>query len=225
MNVALAIFVKTPGYSPVKTRLAASVGKHRAEHFHRLAAEAVAAVARAAMPAISPCWAVAERAALSDVLWTALPTIWQGKGSLGARLDQVCSHLQTKHGRVLMIGADAPQITVPLLRAAIDAMDQESTPFVLGRAQDGGFWLFGARRPVPQDVWLTPRYSSPDTADQLIEALSPVGQIASLPTLNDVDEASDLTSLVSALKALNDPLREQVTLLEWLLAESMDLSE
>lgn len=225
MSTALAIFVKTPGYSSVKTRLAASAGKDLAEQFHRLAAAAVAAVARAATPAVTPCWAVAEREALDDALWTSLPTFWQGEGDLGSRLNHVCSHLQIRHGSVLMIGADAPQITVALLRAAVEAIDDESTPFVIGRAQDGGFWLFGTRQQVSKNVWLNPRYSTADTADQLIHVLSPAGQIAWLPTLNDVDEAGDLTSLVGALAALDHPLPEQETLLEWLLSESLGSGE
>lgn len=220
MSTALAIFVKTPGHSPVKTRLAASIGSARAEQFHRLAAAAVAAVARAAIPVISPCWAVAEPAACSDPLWRELPVIGQGDGELGSRLDHVCRQLQERHGRVLLIGADAPQISVRLLHAAVAALDDPPTPYVLGCANDGGFWLFGTRRPVPAQVWLTPRYSSPSTADQLIDALAPAA-IAYLPTLVDVDDGADLSSLVSALNALERPLSEQAKLLAWLRKESL----
>ncbi len=220
MSAALAIFVKTPGHSPVKTRLAADIGTDRAERFHRLATAAVAAVARAAMPAVRPCWAVAEPGAHGDPLWATLPTIGQGDGDLGTRLDHVCSQLQVRHGHVLMIGADAPQITVPLLHAAVAALDDVSTPFVMGRAHDGGFWLFGTRRQIPRQVWLTPRYSSADTADHLIEALACPAAIASLPTLNDVDGVGDLASLVNALQALDHPLTEQIQLLAWLQDQS-----
>jgi rSAM/selenodomain-associated transferase 1 len=222
MSAALAIFVKTPGYSPVKTRLAASIGQRRAEHFHSLAAAAVAAVARAAMPDIQPCWAVAERDALDDPMWNALPTLWQGEGTLGARLHHVCAPLQSRHGRVLLIGADAPQLNAGLLRAAVDALRAPVTPFVLGRANDGGFWLFGTRQRVPEAVWLAPRYSCADTASMLIDALSSHGAIASLPTLDDVDDGDDLASLVTELKALAEPLPEQRELLAWLLDECMD---
>lgn len=219
MSASLAIFVKTPGYSPVKTRLAASIGQRRAEQFHRLAAAAVAAVAKAAMPAITPYWAVAERDALDDPLWRGLPTLWQGEGDLGARLDQVCAPLQRQHQRVLLIGADAPQLSVGLLHAALDTLDDPATPFVLGRAEDGGFWLFGTRQPVPEGAWQVPRYSSPETADMLIDALSPAGAIGTLAILNDVDDGDDLVSLVAALEALTDPLPEQHELLAWLVHE------
>jgi len=219
MSTALAVFVKTPAHSPVKTRLAASIGQRRAEHFHRLAAAAVAAVSRAAMPGVQPCWAVAERDALEDPMWSALPTLWQGKGTLGARLHRVCASLQQRHGRVLLIGADAPQITADLLFAALEALDDRATPFVLGPAHDGGFWLFGTRQPVPEAAWLAPRYSCADTANVLVDALSPDGAIASLPMINDVDDGDDLASLIVDLKALTDPLPEQRELLAWLLDE------
>jgi rSAM/selenodomain-associated transferase 1 len=221
MSAALAIFVKTPGHSPVKTRLAASIGQQRAEHFHRLAAAAVAAVARAAMPGVQPCWAVAERDALDDPMWSALPTLWQGEGTLGARLHHVCASLQQRHGRVLLIGADAPQIRVELLSAALEALDDPATPFVLAPAHDGGFWLFGTRQPIPEAAWLAPRYSCADTASALTKALSSDGAIASLPMLNDVDDGDDLASLIVDLKALPAPLPEQRQLLDWLLEECM----
>ena len=216
MSTALAIFVKTPGLSPVKTRLAVAIGSAQAECFYRLAAAAVAAVARAAMPAASPCWAVAERDALDHPQWIGLPTVWQGDGDLGKRLHRVCAQLQARHGRVLLIGADAPQISVDLLRKAVAALHADATPFALGRAQDGGFWLFGTRQPVPESTWLGPRYSSLHTANDLTRALTPAGAIASLPMLSDVDHGDDLMSLAEALEALAEPLPEQRELLAWL---------
>jgi rSAM/selenodomain-associated transferase 1 len=222
MSAALAIFVKTPGHSPVKTRLAASIGRPRAERFHRLAAAVVAAVARAAMPGVQPCWAVAEHDALDDPMWSTLPTLWQGEGTLGARLHHVCTSLQRRHGRVLLIGADAPQVRVDLLSAALEALNDPPTPFVLAPAHDGGFWLFGTRQPVAEAAWLAPHYSCADTASMLIEALSSDGAIASLPMLNDVDDGDDLASLITDLKALSAPLPEQRELLAWLLEECLD---
>jgi len=47
MSGALAIFAKTKSLSPVKTRLAADIGKPLAEAFYSLSVEAVAEVAKA----------------------------------------------------------------------------------------------------------------------------------------------------------------------------------
>jgi len=215
MTAAVAIFVKTPGFSPVKTRLAARIGVTCAEHFYRMAIRAIAEVV-AGVPGLAPYWAVAEQRAVKDPMWREFHTVAQGPGSLGVRLDRVCRELQASHGRVLMVGADAPQLTAALLLDAMAALDDPSTPFVLGRASDGGFWLFGTRRDVPAAVWNSPAYSSATTCDQLVAALSPLGDIAPLPRLTDVDHCDDLLALSAALHALERPLPAQLALREWL---------
>ncbi|HXS73704.1 MAG TPA: DUF2064 domain-containing protein [Rhodanobacteraceae bacterium] len=216
---ALAVFVKTPGLSPVKTRLATSIGQENAIAFHRLAACAVMEVTHAARNAacdLQPYWAVAEHAALDAVCWCGAPRLWQGEGELGARLHRVYASLQARHGRALMIGADAPQLTPALLRAALAALDDPATPFVLGAAADGGFWLFGGRVPMAESIWRGVRYSHARTAGELRAALASFGAIATLPSLTDVDSAADLSALAEALDALDDPLPAQRRLRAWL---------
>lgn len=218
MTAALAIFVKTPGWSPVKTRLAAGIGTAAAERFHRLAAAAVAEVALAARRAgfqLTSYFAVAEAAALEHANWRDLPALWQGDGGLGVRLHRVCAELQARHERVLLIGADAPQLDVGMLGHALAALEDEATPFALGRARDGGFWLFGARMPIAASIWNSVRYSTTHAADDLIAALTPHGSTAALPTLTDVDLASDLPALADALDALREVQPAQRALRHW----------
>ena len=219
VSAALAIFVKTPGLSPVKTRLALALGAATATAFHRRAATAVCDVVQAAVAAglpLTPYYAVAEAAALDHAEWQGLPTLWQGSGDLGMRLHRVCSQLLARHGRVLLIGADAPQLDAGLLAQALAALDSAATPFVLGRACDGGFWLFGTRLPVPASVWRGVRYSRTTTADELVAALAAHGAVAGLPELTDVDEAADLGALADALDALHDARPAQRALRRWL---------
>ena len=215
MSTAVAIFVKTPGLSPVKTRLANDIGVENAERFHRMAAAAVAEVV-AAQVGVEPYWAVAEPHALGHPMWREFPTIRQGPGGLGARLNKICCELQSRYGRVLMIGADAPQISGKLLNQACDALDKPDSPHVLGRATDGGFWLFGTRIPIAGRVWQSVTYSRDDTADQLFARLRQHGNVALLPTLTDADRGGDLSALIAALNALPSPLPAQLMLCEWL---------
>jgi len=213
---AVAVFVKTPGLSPVKTRLAHGIGSAHATEFHCRAAAAVGAVAHAAAPDVAPHWAVAEQDALAHPAWSAFPTLWQGDGDLGTRLDRVYAALLERHGAVLLIGADAPQVTPALLCAAARAVLEGRSPYAIGPATDGGFWLFGGRAPVPASVWHSVAYSRADTGARLAEALRGFGSITWLPTLADTDEASDLPGLASALGCLRDPLPEQASLRDWL---------
>jgi rSAM/selenodomain-associated transferase 1 len=218
MTPALAIFVKTPGLSLVKTRLATTIGSSEAIRFYMLAAAATADVARACEPTIVPYWAVAENSPQAHTTWLGFAQVWQGEGDLGARLHHVYAQLQQRHGAVLLVGGDAPQLTPALLRQALAALDDANQPFALGNATDGGFWLFGGRQPIPRSVWSGVRYSQADTVIQLRGALAAFGGIATLPELTDVDDAADLQQLAEALSALSDPLPAQRELSAWVRA-------
>lgn len=214
-RIGLAIFVKTPGHSALKTRLATAIGRDDAEAFHRLAAHAVAAVARAArarIPGMAPMWAVAETDALDAPDWAGLPRVAQGEGDLGARMRQVTQALCATHGAALLLGADAPQLSSDDLVAAVEAL--EAHEHVIGPSADGGFWLFGTRVPVPAAAWSGTPWSHPDTARTFVAALG--APIMQLRTLRDADTAGDLPPLLAALDALSDPLPEQARLAKWL---------
>lgn len=220
MNVGLAIFVKTPGLSPLKTRLARAIGAPAAERFHRRAARAVAEVAvraRAAQPAMTVYWAVAEDAAMDAPLWRDLPRIAQGDGDLGARMRRVYDSLRRRHGAALLIGADAPQLQERDLQAACRAL--QAGDAVIGPSADGGFWLFGGSRPIPDPAWATTPWSQGDTRARFLVALGP-GTVATLRTLRDVDQGEDLPALQDALAALPAPTPAQSALAAWLRVET-----
>lgn len=227
-DAALAIFVKTPGLSSIKTRLAASIGQERAEEFYRLAVEAIRAVAMAAHAqfGLKPYWAVAEEHGLEHPMWSGLDQIRQGTGDLGTRLHTVYSELQQRHREVLLIGADSPQLPVAALRSAIATLqpsriDDAGSDFVLGRTTDGGYYLFGGRRPVSQEIWEAVPYSVESTAEEFSRLLMPLGTIHELPALCDVDTVADLQRL-GQLRDLNlDLLPEQVQVIEWAARQSV----
>ena len=216
MTAALAIFVKTPGLSPVKTRLALGIGAPAALRFHQLAAAATAEVARVCAPWLTPYWAIAEAGPDAAAAWPEFASLYQGQGDLGERLHAVYARLQARHGRVLLIGADAPQLTVALLRHALVTLDDAHTPFVIGDASDGGFWLFGGRAALPSEVWTHVRYSQPRAAAELRQQLASHGAVGAVGHLTDVDRVEDLPALRSALEALETLEPAQQRLLDWL---------
>lgn len=216
MTAALAIFVKTPDLSPVKTRLAAGIGAPAARRFHQLAAAATAEVARACQSWLTPYWAIAEAGPAAIAAWPGFASLHQGEGDLGERLHMVYADLQARHDRVLLIGADAPQLTVALLQHALILLDDSRTPFVIGDASDGGFWLFGGRAAIPREVWTRVRYSHAQTAAELRQHLAPYGAVGSVGGLTDVDNVEDLPALRDALDSLSNPLPAQQALRQWL---------
>lgn len=215
-STGLAIFVKTPGHSPLKTRLAQAIGRDAAEDFHRLAAAAVADVvirAQASMPGLVAYWAVAETDALDAPIWRDLPRIAQGDGDLGARMRSVCETLRARHGRAVLIGADAPQLRTDDVLATCAALDTHD--HAIGPSEDGGFWLFGTRIAVPEHAWSDTPWSQSDTAMRFLDALGDAS-VATLHRLCDVDTIDDLAALVEAMHALSAPTPKQATLIDWL---------
>ncbi|MEO6383673.1 MAG: DUF2064 domain-containing protein [Thermomonas sp.] len=219
LRMGIAIFVKTPGYSPLKTRLAAGIGAEQARHFHMLAAEAVAAVARQArlqQVGYTVHWAVAESAALDDPAWGLLPRIDQGEGDLGARMGHVTGFLLANFDAALLLGADTPQIEAGDITAAAHAL--ASHQHVIGPSEDGGFWLFATRGGVPAAAWSSTPWSQADTAARFCEGLGDAS-VVRLRSLRDVDSADDLMPLLRDLDALDEPLPDQQRLANWLQAK------
>ncbi|PZO10854.1 MAG: hypothetical protein DCF27_00350 [Lysobacteraceae bacterium] len=218
MSGGLAIFVKTPGQSPVKTRLAQHFGRLKAEAFHLAAAEAVASVAvRAGQAAgFTAHWAVAEREAMAGNAWKDLPCLFQGPGTLGERMDAVYRQLRRPGGFALLVGADAPQLREECLTQAARWLDSAEPRLVIGRARDGGFWLFGGNVSLPPEAWLQPSYSEATTAHEFAQAMSPYGQWLELDLLCDVDRVEDIAVACGELQALPSPTLEQQRLLEWM---------
>jgi rSAM/selenodomain-associated transferase 1 len=202
----------------VKTRLAASIGPNAAEEFYRLSAQAVAAVVRQAVGAsaelLAPYWAVAEEAALAHPAWRAFPIVYQGEGDLGARLSHVYDTLLQRHSWVIFIGADAPQITPEVLAEAAQVLSKTGE-FVLGPAEDGGYYLFGGGTALPRTLWTAVPYSADDTLDVFAKLLQPLRSIQYVLEMFDVDTEEDLRRLGPLLARTPHLLPEQSALRDW----------
>lgn len=215
MKPAVAIFVKTPGLSPVKTRLGQRIGRDLAEAWHVRAAVCVADRVEAA--GLPLHWAVAENAALDHALWRSRPRIAQGTGGLGERMQRVHSELVRRFGAAILVGADLPQIEPRHLCSAAEWLDAATPRHVLGPAHDGGFWLFGANREITLQAWNSVRYSSDDTARQFIAAVdAPDWEL--LEPLTDLDVFEDLDCVQRELERIESPSDSQRALARWLQA-------
>lgn len=221
MSGAIAIFVKTPGLSPVKTRLSAVVGKPTAEAFHLAAVDAVReSVCRACRPyGMQAYYAVAEQSALNHPCWRDLPRLWQDEGGLGERMGHIYRTLLQRHDFVMLVGADIPQMRVAdLISAACWLGLDEADRLIYGPSVDGGFWLVGGNCPVPLDIWTGVTYSETDTGTQFFNKIKSLGKIRQSALLQDVDEADDLIQLQRSLLELPEPTSAQRNLASFVTA-------
>ncbi|MEM1150668.1 MAG: TIGR04282 family arsenosugar biosynthesis glycosyltransferase [Pseudomonadota bacterium] len=197
MKPRVLIFAKAPFMGVSKTRLARGLGTTEARRLARMSFTRTLQVAK------DPRWTTLLYAAPDRVLGETLGGLWprslerrsQGRGDLGARLAR--GYAEAPVGSpVILIGADAPDVSTGLLWAAIRAL--KTHEFVVGPSSDGGFWLLGlkrdrrARHPFNQVRW-----SSPHTLGD-VKANFPKGaRVAELPILIDLDEAEDWQSWAS----------------------------
>ncbi len=216
---AIAIFVKTPGLSPVKTRLAVKLGQENAEAFHLASSQAVSAVVQAwsSLENLQSYYAVAEEQALTHKFWQDLPCVWQGEGGLGDRMAHIYHTLLEKHDFVILVGADIPQMTIANFHNSTDwLLNKEQARLVFGPSYDGGFWLIGGNCKIPHAIWTDVIYSQADTDIQFFDKIQQLGEVKTLSVLRDVDEFDDLIPLREALLDLSDSLSAQQELVRFL---------
>jgi uncharacterized protein len=216
LKSSLAIFVKTPGRSPVKTRLAKTIGKDAAEEIYRLSVKAVAEVVRDC-GALDINWAIAESSSVASNHWKNFTTIDQGSGDLGERLSYVYAKLRTqKNVNVILIGADAPQIDKQLFADTLQLLLKSNT-CVFGPSTDGGFYLFGANFDIALEIWQAVPYSASDTMSVLRNLLERQGhEIQLLRPLTDIDHEEDLQGVYKQLRTLRSPTISQTELIRHL---------
>ena len=210
---AVAVFVKTPGLSPIKTRLAQTIGQNMAEECHRRSAACVGETVKAS--GLTGYWAVAEAEAMDHPLWQGMPRIDQGEGSLGRRMHRVHTKLTQKHGSVILVGADLPQLQIDDLLTTADWLNYHKPRAVLGPAMDGGFWLFGANHWYREEDWTSVHFSQADTADRFVQALN-IGEWKRLARRCDLDQAEDIPKVINELHQLSNQSTSQRDFAAWL---------
>lgn len=119
----------------------------------------------------------------------------QGSGSLSERLAAAWRHMS---GPAVQVGMDTPQLTPSDLIQAYESLQHDDVDAVLGPAEDGGWWLIGLPRGMPE-VFLGLPTSTPDAGERQHERLVQLGlRVALLETRNDVDTIEDARSVAAA---------------------------
>lgn len=161
MATQLGIFAKhwTPGR--VKTRLAQTVGDAAAAEIAKAFVETLlqrmVGIADRSVIGFAPPDARGAFAGLAGDDWRTVPQV---DGDLGARMRAYFEKAFASGAqRVVLIGADSPDIPLEYVRSTFEMLDRFQ--LVLGPADDGGYYLIGARDeppPIFDDMpWSTPR--------------------------------------------------------------------
>ncbi len=124
----------------------------------------------------------------------------QPAGTFGQRLW--CGFEELAHrgyGQIVVLGSDSPHVPAQWVAQAFAALDTHDA--VIGPAVDGGYYLLGQRLPI-FDCFSAIQMSTPSVLAETLAALSQARRTtAFVPQSFDVDESSDLDTLLAALAA------------------------
>ena len=201
---ALLVFAKAPVPGRVKTRLAVTIGAAAAAAVYReLAATTLAHAAGARSAGVVTaielwCDPDPDHDELRALAARAGATLHrQPAGDLGARMAGAIADALQRHAAVLLVGTDCPLLDASYLARAAELLAGHDA--VLGPAEDGGYVLVGATRPLR---FARVRWSSPHAlADTEAEFAAAGLSWRAAATLWDVDTPSDLARWRAATRA------------------------
>jgi uncharacterized protein len=191
----LIIFTRYPQPSQVKTRLIPALGAAGAAALHRRMTEHTLAQVRALRQtralSIEVWFTGGTLAQVQEWLGTDVEYFVQPEGDLGDRMAFVFKSVFSKgYTAAVIVGTDCPDLNTALLAQGFSALAQHD--LVLGPAIDGGYYLIGLQRLVPElfggIAW--------STGEVLEKTLAIAQQLALasvlLPYLSDIDVPQDL---------------------------------
>jgi rSAM/selenodomain-associated transferase 2/rSAM/selenodomain-associated transferase 1 len=193
---SLLLFTRYPIPGQVKTRLIPALGAEGATALHRRLALRALRAAHAARQALAVDLEVhfdgGTEQAMSHWLGNA-PFVPQRAGDLGDRLSAAFEEsFRNGSTATVIIGSDCPALNADVILAAFARLAE--TPVVLGPAQDGGYYLVGLNRALPElfrDIhWGTDRV----LADSLARLQRAGVRAALLNPLADIDRPEDLSA-------------------------------
>jgi uncharacterized protein len=190
------VLAKAPVPGRVKTRLCPPCTPGQAAEVAEAALRDTFAAALGSVPHAPQSWrtiAVLDGEP-GDWLPAGVEVIAQVGGGLGIRLDAAFREvLATNSARCVLIAMDTPHVTTEAISTALEKLSTHDC--VIGPAEDGGYWLIGFNRYVP-DAFENVTMSVDSTGSEQVTQLKALGlTVAIVAEMFDLDEASDVDRL------------------------------
>ena len=190
---ALLIFVKYPVPGTVKTRFAPELTPEQAAAVSRaLAEDTLSAISNSACYQTSVCFAPASAwRGVRSWLGPDVSLQEQCEGDLGSRqFDAIRRALEAGFTKAVIIGSDCPTLAASDIETAFESL--EGSDLVIGPAQDGGYYLIGARRAI-RSIFEGISWSTERVLKQTVERADEAGlSLELLDVKYDLDSYSDL---------------------------------
>lgn len=184
----LIIFVKNPILGKVKTRLAADIGDESALEAYKMLLQHTYQVALNCNVSISVYYADFVN---EDDLWNEFDKKLQVQEDLGSRMfNAFKNEFNNKFERIIIIGSDSLDISSKIILDGFKALNKKD--IVIGPAQDGGYYLIGSKKLIPE-IFKNKKWSTDSVFIDTIEDINTLKlNHFCLETLYDIDNKADL---------------------------------
>lgn len=202
MQPTLIIFMRYPQAGTTKTRLIPALGAAGAAQLYRHLAERTLAqgITLQQQQAINIEIWFTDGSVAQMQRWLGDARLYRSQpaGDLGQRmLTAFTTVFADGSDRIVLIGTDCPDLSTQHLSEAFAALVQHDV--VLGPAQDGGYYLIGLRRPIPE-LFVNIPWSTAIVAQRTLTIATQLGlSVHCLPSLTDLDRPEDLTHWACSL--------------------------
>ncbi|MEB0263280.1 MULTISPECIES: TIGR04282 family arsenosugar biosynthesis glycosyltransferase [unclassified Mucilaginibacter] len=190
LNTALVIFVRHPELGKVKTRLAKVIGDEKAFSVYNLL---LSHTRQITIPLNCRKFIYYTNQVIEHDLWTfpGYTKRQQFGEDLGARMSNAFKELFDQgFKRVMIIGSDCYQLQTTIVEQAIATLNDKDV--VIGPTFDGGYYLLGSNRYVPE-LFTDKAWSTDQVTNQTVATVNQLELTYSLTErLHDVDEVADL---------------------------------
>lgn len=189
----LLVFCKNPQLGKVKTRLAKGIGDKNALKIYQILLEKTAAVLAQLNCDITIYY---SQSIIDDDVFsaTAKEKKVQYGEDLGARMANAFQNGLDTHEKVVIIGTDLWTLEAKDIEKAFAAL--ENFTAVLGPSQDGGYYLLGLTRFIPElfqkKAWGTDEVLSKTKTNLKAEKLFLLSEKNDIDTLDDLKQHPDL---------------------------------
>lgn len=187
-NSLLLIFTKNPQLGKVKTRLAKDVGNQVALDIYKILLEHTLSVTQN-LKVFKEVFYSEE--IIENDLWN---PVFFGKKlqrgiNLGERMENAFrSSFERGFKKVVIIGSDLLDLKTEDLLNAFENLD--SSDYVLGPAQDGGYYLFGMKKPE-EKVFKNKKWGTDSVFAETMKDLESQN-VTLLEVRNDIDTFEDI---------------------------------
>lgn len=195
-EAAIGLMARYPELGLVKTRLARTVGEHKAwEVYCTILGKAHELLRHLDSSAIRRAVFVTPKSDLAvfKQKYQGLDAYWEQAGrDLGRRMQNALNLLLSdkRTSKACLIGTDSPEIKATTVKVAFGFLDDHD--LVLGPSLDGGYYLIGMRRVYPE-LFDGIKWGSDTVLEETLGIADRLHlQVALLPKLRDLDDEGDL---------------------------------